>query len=429
MKILVVGSGGREHAIVQSLANSPRVSGILVAPGNAGTASAARNVPVPVVDVHALSDLAERESVDLTIVGPEQPLVAGVVDHFIVRGLRIVGPTAAAARLEGSKAFAKSFMVRYRIPTADFRTFGLTDVEAANEFIDEVGAPVVVKASGLAAGKGAVVCDSVAAARKAVRKMLIDRTFGSAGEEVVVEEFMAGNEASVFAVCDGSDFVLLSTAQDHKRVGEGDTGPNTGGMGAYAPAVIMDDDTLERVVETIVRPTLAGMVLEGCPYTGFLYVGLMLTDDGPRVVEYNCRLGDPEAQVVLPLLRTDLAEVLECCADRRLGGLKVEHYDGAAACVVLCSGGYPGSYREGIVIGGLDRAGNREGVSVFHAGTSADGDRIVTAGGRVVGVTAVGVDLERALDLAYGAVADVSFEGMHYRRDIGRRGLAHLTHG
>ncbi|NNE34312.1 MAG: phosphoribosylamine--glycine ligase [Rhodothermales bacterium] len=426
MKILVVGSGGREHAIVHAMAANAAVTEVLVAPGNAGTGVDARNVAVVATDIPALSALVESEGVDLTVVGPEQPLVDGIVDHFRDRGHRIVGPTSAAARLEGSKAFSKEFMLRNGIPTAAFRTFDAPQLSDAEAFINECGAPVVIKASGLAAGKGAVVCETLEHARKTVRRMLVDREFGDAGDSVVVEEFMDGQEASVFALCDGTDFVLLSTAQDHKRVGEGDTGLNTGGMGAYAPAVILDDADLEIVVDQIIRPTILGMAEEGYAYTGFLYVGLMLTSTGPRVVEYNCRLGDPEAQVVLPLLKTDLVDLLVACAESRLGEVRVETRRGAAACVVLCSGGYPGPYSKGVEIRGLSKASERGSVSIVHAGTTIDDGRVVTAGGRVLGVTAIGGSLEDALHRVYQAVPQIHFDGMFYRRDIGHRGLQHL---
>ncbi len=426
MKILVVGSGGREHAIVHALAASAGVEEILVAPGNAGTGVDARNVAVAASDIPALCALVESEGVDLTIVGPEQPLVDGIVDHFRDRGHRIVGPTAAAARLEGSKAFSKEFMLRNGIPTAAFRTFDALRIRDAEAFIEECGAPVVIKASGLAAGKGAVICDTLDNARQTIRRMLVEREFGEASDSVVIEEFMEGQEASVFALCDGTDFVLLATAQDHKRVGDGDTGPNTGGMGAYAPAVILDDAVLEVIVDQIIRPTILGMAEEGHSYTGFLYVGLMLTTDGPKVVEYNCRLGDPEAQVVLPLLKTDLADLFVACAESRLAEIQVEHRRGAAACVVLCSGGYPGAYKKGLEIRGLSRASEQGAVSVVHAGTAVDGDRIVTAGGRVLGVTAVGGSLQDALHRVYQVVPHIHFDDMFYRRDIGQKGLQHL---
>lgn len=424
MRVLVVGSGGREHAIAHALASSARKPEVLVAPGNAGTATCATNVDADAGDIDSLRKLAIESNVDLTIVGPEKPLVAGLVDAFRADGLPVLGPTAPAARLEGSKAFSKNFMTRHGIPTAAYRTFDTNDLADATEFVRTTGAPIVVKASGLAAGKGAIVCDSVSDAERALADMLVRRSFGTAGEQVVIEEFMEGEEASIFAVCDGTDYVLLSSAQDHKRVGEGDTGPNTGGMGAYAPATLVDDGLLRTIVHDIVEPTLEGMAADGHPYTGFLYVGLMIGTSGPRVVEYNCRLGDPEAQVVLPLLTTDFLEIAQAAAAGNLSSIKpVDFRDGAAATVVLCSGGYPGSYETGHAITGVDVANARPGVTVYHAGTRMMEGRLVTAGGRVLNVTATGSSLADAVECAYAAVGDISFEGMQYRRDIGRKGL------
>ncbi len=424
MKVLVLGSGGREHAIAHALSLSAHKPEVLVAPGNAGTATCAANVNTDAGDIKALSALARERKIDLTIVGPEKPLVAGLVDVFRKEGLPVLGPTAGAARLEGSKAFAKKFMDRHQIPTAAYRTFGTHEVDDAIEFIRRTGAPIVVKASGLAAGKGAIVCDTTSDAEAAVRDMLVGRAFGSAGDQVVIEEFMEGEEASIFAICDGHDHVLLSSAQDHKRAGEGDTGPNTGGMGAYAPAAIVDEGLLQTVSRGIVEPTLTGMAEEGHPYTGFLYVGLMIGTTGPRVVEYNCRLGDPEGQVVLPLLETDFLDIASAAAAGDLSSVKpIQFKNSAAATVVLCSGGYPGSYKTGHVIEGVSAAGAREGVTVYHAGTRFADAELVTAGGRVLNVTAAAQSLSEALDRAYAAIGDIRFEGMQYRRDIGRKGL------
>ncbi len=356
MRILIIGGGGREHALAWALARSPRQPELFVAPGNAGTAALGRNVPLAADDVGALQQFATRENIDLTVVGPEQPLVLGLVDRFEAAGLAVVGPTAAAARLEGSKAFAKAFMQRHGIPTAAHRTFTAGEYDAAVAYLEAQGAPIVVKASGLAAGKGALVCPTPEAARNALDLVLKEGTFGEAGHEVVIEAFMEGEEASVFALTDGDDFVLLPSAQDHKRIGEGDTGPNTGGMGAYAPAPIVTDALLDRVRRTVIAPSLAGLAAEGAPYRGILYVGLMMTPEGPKVVEFNCRLGDPEAQVVLPLIETDLVELLEAVALRRLGEVEMALHGGAAACVVMASEGYPGSYRKGFVIDGLAAA-------------------------------------------------------------------------
>ena len=424
MRILIVGGGGREHAIAWSLGASKRVEKILVAPGNAGMQGLATLVPVAATDIEALLGVARAERIDLTIVGPEQPLVLGLVDRFEAEGLPIVGPTAAAARLEGSKAFAKAFMERHGIPTARHRSFRAGRYEEAAAYVREQGAPIVVKASGLAAGKGAIVCATEEEALAAVASMLRDRAFGASGDEVVIEECMTGEEASVFALADGHDYLFLAPAQDHKRVGEGDTGPNTGGMGAYAPAPVVTDEVLQAVRSRIVEPTLQGMRQEGHPYRGVLYCGLMIGSEGPRVVEYNCRLGDPETQVVLPLLAEDAVDVFEAMARGRVGSLGAAMRPGSAVCVVLASGGYPGHYETGFPITGLDEAAACGPVMVFHAGTKLGQDGgIVTSGGRVLGVTALGENLRSALECTYEAVGCVTFSHVQYRRDIGRKGL------
>ncbi len=427
MQILVVGSGAREHAIARSLSASPTHPRILVAPGNPGTASVAENVPVRADDVDGIMTLVAGRGIDLVIVGPELPLVLGLADRLEAAGVPVVGPTAAAARLEGSKAFAKAFMDRHAIPTAAYRTFTAGQHHEAIAFVESEGAPIVVKASGLAAGKGAIVCDTVGEALDALNAILRDGAFGGAGDFVVVESFMKGEEASLFAICDGNDYVLLASAQDHKRIGEDDTGPNTGGMGAYAPAPIVTDE-IERIArKAIIEPTLAGMRAEGSPYRGVLYVGLMIGEEGPRVVEYNCRLGDPEAQVVLPLFHGDAVELFLRAATGGLGTMSVPAARGAAACVVLASAGYPGPCEKGHPITGLDRADALDGVHVFHAGTSGGaGSGYVTSGGRVLTVSAVGDSLGEALALAYRGVDEVAFDGMQYRRDIGRKGLERL---
>ena len=388
----------------------------------------ASTVPIRADDIENLVRFARAEQIDLTIAGPEQPLVLGIADRFEQEGMAIMGPSAAAARLEGSKAFAKAFMQRRGIPTAQYRTFGADAYDEAVAYIRESGAPVVVKASGLAAGKGAVVCATVDEAVETLRFMLREQGFGAAGAEVVVEEYMEGEEASIFALCDGEDYALLAPAQDHKRIGEGDTGPNTGGMGAYAPVPVVTDDLLAVARDRIVAPTLQGMAEEGYPYRGVLYCGLMLTADGPRVIEYNCRFGDPEAQVVLPLLASDALEAFEATARGGLGGAALSMKPGAAACVVLASGGYPGRYETGFPIRGLDKARAERDVLVFHAGTASGrqeggAEELITSGGRVLGVTGLGGDLREALDRAYEAAGRISFENMQFRRDIGKRGL------
>lgn len=428
MKILVIGSGGREHAIGLKLARSPQKPLLIFAPGNPGMTGLGTCHSVAADDVPALRKLALTEKPDLTVVGPEVPLVKGIVDTFRKNGLTVFGPTAAAARLEGSKAFSKDFMARHGIPTAAYQTF--SEHEPARAFLGKTGAPVVVKASGLAAGKGAVVCTTLEEARAALDSMLgPDAVFGEAGREVVIEEFMEGEEASVFAVCDGERFVLLPTAQDHKRALDGDRGPNTGGMGAYAPAPAMTPELVERTCREIIAPTLEGMRREKCPYQGVLYVGLMLTAQGPKVVEFNCRLGDPEAQVVLPLYEGDLAALLMDAAQGRLPEEAVAARSAAqppresAAVVVLASGGYPGPYRNGVRIEGVEEADALPGVQVLHAGTRMQDGFLATAGGRVLGVAGMGATLQAALSAAYAGVERVRFEGMHYRRDIGRKGL------
>ena len=426
MRVLVVGGGGREHALCHALARSPRLTELLCAPGNAGTAGLAENVPVAATDRRGLIQLCAERGVDLVVVGPEAPLVEGLADELRAEGVATVGPSAAAARLEGSKAFANAFMARHGVPTAASRTFAAADFDAAEAHVAAGPFPLVLKADGLAAGKGVVIAETPAEARAALHEMMQEGAFGKAGRTVVVEEFVEGEEASVFALSDGRDFVLLPPAQDHKRLGEGDVGPNTGGMGAYAPAPAVTPGVLREVEEAVVRPTLRGMAAEGMPYKGVLYVGLMLTAEGPRVIEFNCRLGDPEAQVLLPLLETDALELFEALAHERLGSVEVRHRAGAAACVVLASEGYPGAYPKGRPIRGLGVA--PQDVVIFHAGTARDeAGEAVTAGGRVLGVTGLGPDLQTALDRAYAAADAIRFEGRQLRRDIGQKGLRRLA--
>ena len=428
MRILVLGSGGREHAITWALAQSPQRPELFIAPGNPGTAALGTNVPIAANDAANLRKLVRDEGIELVVVGPEQPLVEGVADALRAEGARVVGPSAAAARLEGSKAFAKAFMQRHGIPTAAYRTFSAEQLDEALAYVDRHPEPLVVKASGLAAGKGAIVCATREEARRALRWMMEEGGLDKAGSEVVIEEFMEGEEASVFALTDGRDYVLLAPAQDHKRIGEGDTGPNTGGMGAYAPAPVVIEEVLARVAREIVEPVLAGMADEGHPYQGVLYCGLMITDEGPKVVEFNCRLGDPEAQVVLPVAEVDWVEVFDRVASGQVAGLSAPPARRAAACVVLASEGYPGSYRKGLPIEGLEAAEALPDVIVFQAGTRrTDDGRLVTAGGRVLGVTAVAESLAAAIRRAYEAVEAIHFEGKYFRRDIGQKGLARLA--
>ena len=422
MTILVVGGGGREHALVHALARSPRAPHLLCAPGNVGTADWAENVAVASDDVDGLVSLAQDRGVDLVVVGPEVPLVLGLADRLGEAGVHVVGPSKAAAQLEGSKAFAKDVMARCGVPTAASRTFGLGSVDEARAYVEAQPLPVVLKADGLAAGKGVVVAETREVAREALADMMEDGAFGSAGSTVVVEDFLEGEEASVFVLTDGTDYVVLPAAQDHKRIGEGDTGPNTGGMGAYAPAPVVTPEVLARVEADIIRPVLDGMRASGMPYRGVLYVGLMIGPDGPKVVEFNCRFGDPEAQVLLPLLASDPVDLFEALAGGRLGEVDVKIRDGAAACVVLASAGYPGDYDKGAMIRGLGSA--RADALVFHAGTARSPEgNVVTAGGRVLGVTGLGQTLQSALDAAYEAADAIAFEGKTLRRDIGQKGL------
>jgi phosphoribosylamine--glycine ligase len=412
MKVLVIGSGGREHALCWALAASPLVTEVLCAPGNAGIAAEARCVPVAVDDLDAIAALAEAEEVGLVVVGPELPLVLGLVDRLTAAGIRAFGPTMAAARLEGSKAFTKDFCRRHGIPTADYAVF--TEAAAARAYIRERGAPIVVKADGLAAGKGVVVAATVDEALAAV---------DAAAGTLVVEDCLVGEEASLFALCDGSHAIEIGTAQDHKRAFDADRGPNTGGMGAYSPAPILDAAMVERAMREIVRPTLAGMKAEGCPFTGFLYAGLMLTADGPKLIEYNVRFGDPEAQAVLPRLMTDLGQLVLGALDGMLDHMSLCWLPAHALTVVLASRGYPGSYRRGSEIRGLDALSGDPDLLVFHAGTRREGGRVLADGGRVLGVTGLGGTLRDAQARAYAAVDRIDWPEGFCRRDIGWRAL------
>jgi phosphoribosylamine---glycine ligase len=418
MRILVVGGGAREHALVDALAAHPDVERLLALPGNAGTAARAENVPgIPVTDTARLAAFAEREGVDLTVVGPEVPLVAGIADHFMDRGLAIFGPTAAAAQLEGSKAFAKEVMAAAGVPTARAEVF--TDPAEALRALDDFGPPWVVKADGLASGKGVTVTSDPEAARAAVKAILVGRVLGEAGSRLLLEEYLDGPEASLFALSDGRSVVPLAPARDYKRVDDGDQGPNTGGMGAYSPLADFPESLVDEVRRTILEPTIAELAARGVRYQGLLYAGLALTARGPRVVEFNCRFGDPEAQVVLPRLASDLTELLWATAEGTLGGEKVAWDPRSCVTVVLAAGGYPGSYRRGLEIRGVEEAQRRPDVRVYHAGTSRDSaGALRTAGGRVLAVTALGGDLAEARSRAYAAAGLIHFDGVHYRRDI-----------
>ena len=422
-RILVAGNGGREHALAWKLAQSPRVARVLVAPGNGGTALAGGkigNVPIAADDIAMLVRLAKDENIELVVVGPEAPLAAGAVDAFRASGTRCFGPSQAAAQLESSKAFAKAFMQRHGIPTARYAVF--TDFNAAIDHVHTIDYPIVVKASGLAAGKGVLLPESLSETEAVLHQIMVEQAFGAAGDEVVIEERLAGQEASVLAFSDGRNLAMMPAAQDHKRIFDGDLGPNTGGMGAYAPAPVITAGLLDEVRQTIMQPTLDGMRAEGTPYIGILYAGLMLTADGIKVLEFNCRFGDPETQVILPLLASDLLQVFDACLDGTLDQVDVRWHDGAAATVVAASEGYPGSYPKNREITGLADAEALRDVAVFHAGTKlADDGRVLTNGGRVLAVTATGDDLAGALAQAYNGVEQIRFQGMHYRRDIGAK--------
>ncbi|MFN2286967.1 MAG: phosphoribosylamine--glycine ligase [Chromatocurvus sp.] len=427
MNVLVLGGGGREHALTWKLAASPRVSTVFVAPGNAGTAREANvhNIALDVMDFPALADFAEGHDVGLTLVGPEAPLVDGVVDYFIRRGLRCFGPAAAAAQLEGSKSFAKAFLDRHNIPTAAYACF--SELQPALDYLHEQDVPIVIKADGLAAGKGVVVATTMNEAESALTDMLAGNAFGAAGARVVIEEFLSGEEASFTVMVDGSNVLPLATSQDHKRIGEGDTGPNTGGMGAYSPAPVVDAITHERIMTEVILPTVRGMAEEGNPYTGFLYAGLMLGADGtPRVIEFNCRFGDPETQPILMRLRSDLLFLCNQALDGKLDNAVVDWDTRCAIGVVLAAEGYPGSYRKGDVIQGLDTR-QRDEVKVFHAGTQASGDAVLTRGGRVLCVTALGEDIRVARERCYKAIENIDWTGMVMRRDIGWQALARYS--
>jgi phosphoribosylamine--glycine ligase len=420
VKVLVVGSGGREHALAWALARSPSVERVWIAPGNGGTERVGENLPVPADDLDGIVKAATERRVDLVVVGPEAPLVKGVADRLLEAGIPCFGPSREAARLEGSKVFAKTFMAECGIPTADFRV--CEDPESALEAVEERGAPVVVKADGLAAGKGAIVARTVEEAREAVRAIMVERRFGESGRRVVVEECLVGKELSVQAICAGRSYLLLPPSQDHKRVFDGDRGPNTGGMGAYAPVPFVDEATLREVEEKIVRPVLDRMAARGTPFSGVLYAGLMLTAEGPKVLEFNVRFGDPETQALLPLVEGDLGELLSGAARGRLPedvGIAPGRW---AATVVMASRGYPGRYPKGFPIEGIEEVEALDR-TVFHAGTRREGDRWVTAGGRVLAVSAWADSLERALRRAYEGVEAIRFEGAHFRRDVGRQGV------
>ena len=424
MNILVIGSGGREHTLCWKLKQSPRTENLYCAPGNGGTSIDAVNVDVKVADHRAVVDLCRKKNIDLVVVGPEAPLAVGLADDLEKAGIKVFGPSYAASRMESSKIFAKELMGRYNIPTAPFRIFD--DFTRAEEHIRSSGFPLVVKAYGLAAGKGVIIAEHVEQALKAASDMLVKNEFGAAGQKIIIEEHLAGEEASILVITDGRNVIPLATSQDHKQVYDGDKGPNTGGMGAYSPAPVIDNALFDEVMETVIRPTIDGLKNEGILYKGVLYAGIMVTDSGPKVLEFNVRFGDPETQVILPRMKSDLAELLMAAAEGDISGIDLEWDEREYVCVVLTSGGYPGNYEKGKHITGLEEAAG-EGALIFHAGTSFKGGELVTSGGRVINVVGMGDGISEAVNNTYKAVEKIHFDGMHCRKDIGYRAIARVS--
>ena len=419
MRVLVIGGGGREHALVWKISQSPKVTDIYCAPGNAGTAEIATNVPIAADQIDQLLEFAQKKEIGLTVVGPEQPLVMGIVDQFEEKGLRIFGPTRRAAELEGSKAFSKDIMKKYGLPTADYEIF--TSHELAQRYFDKESGPIVVKASGLAAGKGVILCRNSAEGLNAVNTIMKDKSFGEAGDQVVIEEFLEGQEVSVLAFSDGNTVLLMDSAQDHKAALDGDKGPNTGGMGAYSPALIFTDILRHKVREKIMFPLVRAMKSEGRPYKGILYAGLMLTKNGPKTLEFNARFGDPETQPLLVRMESDIVPLFEACIDGTLDQHELRWKSEPSVCVVMAAKGYPGTYEKGKEISGLDEARALPDVVVFHAGTKTKEGKVLTNGGRILGITATGPDTRTAIKKAYEAVDKIQWDGIHFRKDIGHR--------
>lgn len=418
MKVLIVGSGGREHAIAWSVAKSPKVDKIYCAPGNAGIAEFAECVNIGAMEFDKLVAFAKENAIDLTIIGMDDPLVGGVVDAFESEGLRVFGPRKNAAIIEGSKAFSKDLMKKYKIPTAAYENF--TDPDEAIKYLETAKMPIVLKADGLALGKGVLICNTLEEAKEGVKTLMLDKQFGDAGNEIVIEEFMTGREVSVLAFCDGKTIKCMTSAQDHKRAKDGDQGLNTGGMGTFSPSPFYNDEVEAFCEKYVYQSTIDAMAFEGRPFTGILFTGLMITEDGPKVLEYNARFGDPEAQVVLPRMKNDIIDVMEACIDGKLSDVELEFEDNAAVCVVLASDGYPEKYDKGFEIKGLDTFKDKDGYYVFHAGTKFDGDKIVTNGGRVLGVVAKGENLKAARANAYKATEWIDFANKYKRNDIGK---------
>jgi phosphoribosylamine---glycine ligase len=422
MKVLVIGGGGREHALCWKLSQSSVVRKVYCAPGNSGTAQVAENVPIGVLDTEALLLFVEQQSIDLTVVGPETPLIAGIVDAFEARGLRIFGPSKEPAQIEGSKVWAKNLMARAGIPTSDFVVFDNPD--AARAYAKSHTYPLVIKADGEAAGKGVIIPKNYEEASEAIKQIMEDRIFGASGDQIVIEECLIGPEASVLAFVDGETVRPMIAIQDHKRIGEGDTGPNTGGMGAYAPVDSCPPEIIQTITETIIQPAVQAIRETGIPYRGCLYAGVMLTENGPQCIEFNCRFGDPECQIAMMLLESDLAEILLACVEARLHEVPVQFSTGAAMTVVMASGGYPGDFAKNLPISGLENAAQMDNVAVFHAGANFnESGNVVTTGGRVLNVTATGMTLQEAREAAYAAVGEIYFEGAYVRNDIGWRAL------
>lgn len=425
MKVLVVGGGGREHALVWKIAQSPKVSKVFCAPGNAGIFRQATLVPIGANDLDGLLNFALKERIDLTVVGPEEPLTRGIVDLFESRGLPVFGANQKAAELEGSKAFAKKIMKKYHIPTASYEIF--EDRQGAVDYVQRQGAPIVIKADGLAAGKGVLLCKTVEEAIRAIDQMMVERVFGEAGRRVVIEEYLVGEEASYLAFTDGKAILPLASSQDHKAVFDGDEGPNTGGMGAYSPAPVVTEEVNQKIVEKILRPIIQGMAEEGRPYKGVIYAGLMIYNGQPKVLEFNARFGDPETQPVLMRMKGDIVPILEACIEGTLSQCTIEWDRRASVCVVMASKGYPGAYEKGKRIDGLEKVSHMEDVFIFHAGTALLDQQVVTNGGRVLGVTGLGESIPKAIERTYQAVEKISWEGVHYRRDIGKKALCWLS--
>jgi len=421
MKVLIVGNGGREHTIAWTLKKSPKVEEVFVAPGNAGTALIGENVDVGVNDFKKLAEFAESQGIGLTIVGPEDPLVNGIIDFFEGKGLKVFGPSKKAAEIEGSKIFCRELLKKYGIPSAEFGSFD--NAGEAKAYLKEKGAPIVVKADGLAAGKGVIVCETMEEAEKAIDSIMLDKKFGEAGAKLLLEEKLIGEEASYMVFSDGKNILPMVSSQDHKRIFDEDKGPNTGGMGTYSPAPVVTKELEEQVLREIMQPTIDAMAKEGKNFKGILYAGLMVTSQGPKIVEFNARFGDPETQVVLPRLETDLVEIMLACVEGRLAEQEIKWSGKACCCVVMASGGYPEKYEKGKAIAGLEEAGKLPETVVFHAGTRLEEGKVLTNGGRVLGVTALGESIKQAIGKAYKAVEKISFEGAQYRKDIGQRAL------